>query len=267
MLVFCFTESVFVCVCVWVWVWVWVCVWMGVSVAWLAVCVCAVLRDAAGSCAWSGDVMMSCGFLVSLLSLFSAWSTCWQPFEMSIIFITTKTSKIGGFLWKKTCPRNDVACWKILYLLCFLVFSVFFHCVSLIMHIECCFLCWLLLLLIVLFFSFCPKKVVIKDSERYAEHITVCELSATRVSPSVLLKGGKADCLGLSTPIQPPSLLKTLSNHGLLYHTDLPSAWSIFSSLVFHSSNHDIWNPIDSGDYMPWLSIWGILKKSKCVSL
>lgn len=67
------------------------------------VCVdaCAsVLWDAAGSCAWSGDVMMSRGFFVSLLFLF--FSLLGQPaglqFEVSVIFMTTKTSKIGGFL-------------------------------------------------------------------------------------------------------------------------------------------------------------------------
>ena len=62
-----------------------------VSVAWLAVCVCVlvcvwvctVLRDAAGSCAC--DVMTSCGFMF-LRSLYSAWSSRWQPFEMSVIF-------------------------------------------------------------------------------------------------------------------------------------------------------------------------------------
>lgn len=36
------------------------------------------------------------------------------------------------------------------------------------------------------YFFFCPKKVVIKNSERYAEHITVCELKAAQVSPSLL---------------------------------------------------------------------------------
>lgn len=72
---------------------------MGTCVSCMTWCVCGwvgvwtVLRDAAESCAWSSDVMISCGFLVSLLSLFSALSTCWQPFEMSILFITTKLVK------------------------------------------------------------------------------------------------------------------------------------------------------------------------------
>lgn len=44
-------------------------------------------------------MMMSRGFLVFLPLLFlSAWLTCWQPGETSVIFITTKTSNIGGFL-------------------------------------------------------------------------------------------------------------------------------------------------------------------------
>ena len=67
----------------------------------VCVCACTVLRDAAGSCAWSGDVMMSCGFLVSLLSLF--FLLCLVNLLATIlrcllIFYYYKTSKIGGFL-------------------------------------------------------------------------------------------------------------------------------------------------------------------------
>lgn len=69
MLAYCFTESVFVCVCGG---------GLGVScmicsggvrggVRGARACMYTVLWDAAGSCAWSGDVMMSCGFLLSLL--------------------------------------------------------------------------------------------------------------------------------------------------------------------------------------------------------
>lgn len=49
-------------------------------------------------CAWSGDVIMSRGFLVFPPLFLSAWSICWQPSETSVLFITTKTSNIGGFL-------------------------------------------------------------------------------------------------------------------------------------------------------------------------
>lgn len=122
-LVICFTESACVSVCVRLCA----CTWT--LVAWLAVCVRTVSQDAAESCAWSGDVMMSCGFSCFAPLPFLAWSICWQPFEMSIFFfVTTKASKIGGFLWKKTCPKNNVACWNYILAL-FSQFSQFvFHC-------------------------------------------------------------------------------------------------------------------------------------------
>lgn len=53
------------------------------------------------------------------------------------------------------------------------------------MPIEYCFLCWLFLLSIVCFFSLYPKKVVIQNSERHAEHIAACGLDAAPVSSSV----------------------------------------------------------------------------------
>lgn len=110
-----------------------VCVCVGVCVSCMTcsvrvcacVCVCTVLRDAAGSCAWSGDVMMSCGFLVSLLSLFSAWSTCWQPFEMSIIFITTKTSKNRWLSVKENLPKEQCGMLNSIFALFSCFFSFF----------------------------------------------------------------------------------------------------------------------------------------------
>lgn len=112
-------------VCIWTYLCVRAsaCTWT--LVAWLAVCVCTVLQDAAESCAWSGDVMMSCGFPVLLLSLFLLGQSAGNHLRCLLFFVSTKASKIGGFLWKKTCPRNNVACWN--YILAF--FSQFvFHC-------------------------------------------------------------------------------------------------------------------------------------------
>lgn len=87
---------------------------------------------------------------------------------------------------KETLPKEQCGMLKILYLHCFLSFFFScFHCVSWIMPIEYCFLCWLFLLSIVCFFSLYPKKVVIQNSERHAEHIAACGLDAAQVSSSV----------------------------------------------------------------------------------
>lgn len=88
------------------------------------------------------------------------------------------------------CERNPAqgTMWhvknSIFALFSFFFFSCF-HCVSWIMPIEYCFLCWLFLLSIVFFFSLYPKKVVIQNSERHAEHIAACGLDAAPVSSSV----------------------------------------------------------------------------------
>lgn len=82
---------------------------------------------------------------------------------------------------KENLPKEQCGMLKILYLLCF-VFSVLFFPLCF-LDIECCFLCWLLLLLIVsFFFLFVQRKVVIKNSERHAEHISLWTYCRTGLS-------------------------------------------------------------------------------------
>lgn len=55
---------------------------------------------------------------------FSAWSICWQPFEMSIIFITTKTSKHRWLSVKENLPKEQ--CGMLKFDICFVfLVSVF----------------------------------------------------------------------------------------------------------------------------------------------
>lgn len=116
------------------------CAWVCVSCMTSSVCVCMRERVCVLSCGMlQGHVHGPVPWWCHVASLFLSsppFSLLGQPagnhLRCLIIFITTKTSKIGGFLWKKTCPRNSVACWKIYICFVFLsFFSLFFSTVFL----------------------------------------------------------------------------------------------------------------------------------------
>lgn len=66
------------------------------------------------------------------------------------------------------------------------------------MHIECCFLCWLLLLLIVLFYFFLSKGSGDKKKKKEKDTLSTSLWTLCRTGLSFgleMLKGGKADCV------------------------------------------------------------------------
>lgn len=119
-----------------------------------------------------------------------------------------------------------------------------------------------------LFFFFvskgsCTQKIV-KDSLSPSQSVDLSYRSPLLFWNVKGMKGWL--CLYFSTPTQPPSPFKALSNHRLLIRQT--SAWIIFSSLVF---NYFILLTLmiiilSCFFLFYWHSIWDILKKNKCVS-
>lgn len=110
-----------------------------------------------------GDVKMSCGLFVSLLSLF----LCLVKKKNVHYFYDYDTGEMVGFLWKKICPRNNVACWNLLNALV----SRWFHC-----FLDYAY--WKLFVLaafVVLLYSFglfVSRNEMISNSERHAEDVS-----------------------------------------------------------------------------------------------